>query len=145
MSTLVNQAVTAIMAALNSGTPVCSRIDRVRLRPQASATALAVVVRPLQSQVTEAAVFDQMPISWQTVIAVECYARATPGTSPDVAVDALLDSVFARLMADATLGGVVLGMQPQEISYDFDADADQTACAILVFHVRQRSPGLSLS
>ena len=145
MTSIVNAAVTAVVDALQSGTPVASQIARVRLRPLAQAAQQAVVVRPMQSQVVEAAMSSGYPVSWTTVIAVECYVRSSVSTSADVAVDALLESVYARLMADPTLGGAVLGLQPQEVSFDFDADADQTSCATLVFHARHKSSGSSFS
>jgi hypothetical protein len=145
MTSIVNTAVTAIVAALQSGTPVAAQIARVRLRPMAQAAAQAVVVRPIQSQVTEAAMLSGYPVSWTTAVSVECYARSTVATTADVAVDALLESVYARLMADPTLGGAVLGLQPQEVSFDFDADGEQTTCATLVFHARHRSAGSTFS
>lgn len=145
MTSLVNTAVTAIVSALQSGTPVASTIARVRLRPLARSTAQAVVVRPIQTQVAEAALYAGLPISWNSTIAVECYARSGAATAPDIAVDALLEAVYARLMADPTLGGAVLSLQPQEVSFDFDADGDQTTCATLVFHVRQRTAGATFA
>jgi hypothetical protein len=145
MTSLVNTAVTAVVASLQSGTPVCSQIARVRLRPVAQATALAVVVRPIQTQVAEAAMAPGYPVSWTTTIAIECYARAGSSTPPDIAVDALLEAVYARLMADPTLGGAVLALQPQDLSYDFDADSDQTTCATLVFNARQKTAGTTFN
>lgn len=138
MSTLVNTAVTAMVAALQSAPAVASSVARVRLRPQAQATTQAVVVRPLQSQAGDADVPMGYPVSWTTTIAVECYARSTAATSPDVAVDALVESTYARLVQDPTLSGAVITLQLQEISYDFDADGDQTTCATLVFQTLQR-------
>ena len=64
-----------------------------------------MVVRPLSSQVAEASLAPGYPVSWTSAIAVECYARSGTATAPDVAVDALLEAVYARLMADPTLGG----------------------------------------
>lgn len=143
--TIFNTAITAVIAALSSATPVAPSITRVRLRPLSASTPQAVVVRPLQSQVAESQMLDQMPVSWAMGIAVECYARSlTSSVSPDESVDDLVAAVFARLMQDTTLGGAVLGLQPQEISYDFDVDGEQTACATLVFIARQRSPGFTL-
>ena len=138
MTSLVNTAVTAIVASLSSGTPVASQINRVRLRALAANVTQAVVVRPLQTEVTEWAISPGYPVSWATSIAVECYARASAGTTPDVAVDSLVEAVYARLMADPTLGGAVITLQPQGLQYDFDADADQTACATFQFQARQR-------
>lgn len=141
MTSIINTAVTAMVASLQSGTPVAPLVARVRLRPVAQANATSVVVRPLQSQVTEAALAPGYPVSWTSAIAVECYARSGTATAPDVAVDALLEAAYARLMADPGLGGAVLALQPQEVSYDFDADGDQTTCATIVFNVRHRTAG----
>ncbi len=144
MSTLINTAVTAIVAALNSAPAVCSHIDRVRLRPVAQSVALAVAVRPNQAEVVQFQL-SSLPVGWATTISVECYARSGASTASDVAVDALLESVYARLMADPTLSGAVVALQPKGISYDFDADGEQTACASLVFNVLHRSVGATLS
>lgn len=145
MTSLVNTAVTAIVSALQSTPVVAAQIARVRLRPLAQAVSQAVVVRPLQTQVAEASLMPGMPVSWTTSISVECYARSSVATPPDVAVDALIEAVYTRLMADPTLGGAVLGLQPQEISYDFDVDGEQTTCVTLVFNTRHRSNGATLS
>ena len=145
MSTLVNTAVTAMVAALQSAPAVASSVARVRLRPQAQGTAQAVVVRPLQSQAGDTDVPMGYPVSWTTAVVVECYTRSGAATTPDVAVDPLVEAVYARLMADTTLGGAVLALQPQSIAWDFDADGDNTTCATLVFSARHRSPGATLS
>lgn len=145
MTTLVSTAVAAVIAALNAGTPVSTQIARVRLRPMAQAQAQAVVVRPLQSEVAETSLYPNLPVSWTSAISVECYARTSAATTPDLAVDSLVEAVYARLMADPTLGGAVLSLQPQSMSWDFDADGDQTACATLVFHALQRSTGATFA
>lgn len=144
MSTLINTAVTAIVSALNSSPAVCAHIDRARLRPVAQSVALAVAVRPSQSEVIQFQL-SSLPVSWATTITIDCYARSGASVSADVAVDALIESVYSRLMADPTLAGAVIALQPKGISYDFDADGDQTTCASLVFNVLHRSVGATLS
>lgn len=141
MTTLVSAAVGAIVAALSSGTPVATQIARVRLRPLAATQAQAVVVRPLQSEAGVPSISPDLPVSWTSAISVECYARTSAATTPDLAVDSLVEAVYARLMADTTLGGVVLSLAPQSISWDFDADGEQTACATLVFQALQCTQG----
>ena len=138
MTSLVNTAVTAIIASLSSGTPVASQIGRVSLRPVAAAQAQSVVVRPMHSEVAQSALAPGYPVSWTTAIAVECYARCAADQSPDVAVDPLIEAVYARLMADPTLGNAVLALQPQNVAFDFDSDGDRTVCATFTFTVRQR-------
>jgi hypothetical protein len=145
MSTMFATAVGAIVSALNAGTPVATQVARVRLRPMAQATGTAAIVRPLSTEVVETALYPGQPVSWTTVISVECYARSSAATTPDIAVDSLVSDVYARLMADTTLGGVVLALQPQSIAWDFDADGENTTCATLLFNARHRSPGATLS
>jgi len=144
MSTLISTAVTAIVAALQSAPAVCSHVDRVRLRPVAQGVSLAVAVRPVQSEVQQYQL-SSLPVSWSTTVSVECYAKSGAATSPDVAVDALLESVYSRLMADPTLAGAVVTLQPKGISYDFDADGEHSTCASLVLQVLHRSVGATLS
>jgi hypothetical protein len=145
MTSFVSNTVAAIVAALNTPTPVAPQVARVRLRPIGAATATAVVVRPVGSNVTEALLTPGYPVSWTTAIAVECYARSSVSTAPDVAVDSLLEAVYARLMADTTLGGVVLGLQPKDIAWDFDVDGEQTTCATLVLGAFTRATPSTLS
>lgn len=145
MTSMVSATVAAIVAALSAGTPVASQIARVRLRPIAQNQGQAVIVRPLQADVSEASLTPGYPVSWTSAISVECYARAGADTTADVAVDSLVEATFARLMADTTLGGVVLALQPKGIAWDFDTDGDQTACATLIFNARHRTQGATLS
>lgn len=142
---MVNTAVTAIMAALSAGPAVAAQIDRVRLRPLAKAVTQAVSVRPLKAEVSDLSLAPGYPVSWNTSVAVECYVKSVAGTAPDVAVDSLVSAVYARLMADITLGGSVIAMQPIQIDYDFDVDGEQTTCATLAFNVRQRANDATLT
>ena len=137
MTTLVNTAVTAIIASLSSAVAVAPQISRVHLRPLAQGVGSVVIVRPLRSDPSQR-LLSGAPVSWLTAVGVECYARATPAMSPDEAVDPLVEAVYARLMADPTLGGAVVALQPEGIVYDFDADADKTVCATFTFTVYQR-------
>lgn len=142
MSSLVHTAVTAVVGALQAAPAVCPLVERVRLRPQAASTAQAVVVRPRQAEVQDTEMPTGHPYVWNVVIDVECYAKASPGTAPDAALDTLAAATYARLMADPTLSDAVLLLQPQGVAYDFDADGQQTACATFTFLARMRSaPG----
>ena len=96
--------------------------------------ATAVVVRPL-SVAFEPFAIQHAPFNLDTQIAVECYARASSGTSGDAAVDALMQAVYARLMSDTTLGGLVGDLRPDRLDFDLDADGDNTACATFTFTV----------
>lgn len=136
MSTLMATATAAICAALQASPAVAPQVARVRLRPLAANTTTAVVVRPLDAEAQERQL-SGMPITWACRIAVECYAKAATTTAPDVAVDTLAASAYARLMADTTLAGAVGLIEPVSLAYDFDVDDATTACATFVFTVRQ--------
>lgn len=142
MTTLLSAVTTAVLAALQAAPAIAPQVARVRLRPLAGSTTTAVVVRPLQAEVAERDMGG--PMLWACRLAVECYAKTTAQTAPDVAVDALMFSVYSRLMADPTLGGSVLRVDPESVSYDFDADGEQTACATLVFSITQLSSNTAL-
>lgn len=142
---MVNTLVTAVVAALQAAPAVAPRVERVRLRALPTSATTAVVVRPLAADVLDAELPTGYPYAWTTQLAVECYARAPQGTAPDVAVDALLSAVYARLMADATLGGAATVLQPQAISYDFDVDGESVVCATLQINALQKTAGASLN
>lgn len=137
MTTLLAAATAAICTALQALPSVAPQVARVRLRPLAANTTTAVVVRPLNADVQERTLGG--PLRWVCRIAVECYAKTTTQTAPDVVVDALIQAAYARLMADPTLAGAVRCIEPEGIAYDFDVDGEQTACATLVFNVTQFS------
>ena len=142
MTTLIATVTTAVMAALQAAPAIAPQIARVRLRPLAGNTTTACVVRPLQAEVN---VRDMGgPVQWTCRLAVECYAKTTAQIAPDLSVDALVKSAYDRLMADPRLGGVVVNVDPEGITYDFDADGDQTACATLVLSITVNSSNVSL-
>ena len=141
---MVNDVVTAVVGALKAAPAVSPRVERVRMRALPASAATAVVVRPLGSDVQDAELLTGHPYVWTTSLAVECYARAPQGTAPDVAVDALLKAVYARLLRDPTLGGVVSVLQPQAITYDYDVDGESVVCATLQINARQMTVGASL-
>lgn len=140
---MVNDMVTAVVDALKAAPAVSTRVERVRLRALPASAGTAVVVRPLGSDV-DAELLTGHPYVWTTTLAVECYARAPQGTAPDVAVDALLEAVYARLLQSPTLGGVVGVLQPQAITYDYDVDGENVVCATLQINARQMTVGASL-
>ena len=142
MATVFAGIVASVVALLNAGTPVSPQIDRARLRPVPEGQATAVCVRVKSSELDRLAI-RQAPINLDTTVVVECYARSNTAT-PDLVADALLAAVYARLAADPSLGGTVADMQPLSLDYDFDADADRTACISLTYLVRHRTQSLSL-
>ncbi|MDO8778101.1 MAG: hypothetical protein Q7K57_57165 [Burkholderiaceae bacterium] len=135
--------VTAIVASLSAGPAVSANVYRARLRPLAASVSTAVVVR-LASANPERFDIGGAPVDFTTQIAVECYARSIT-TTADLAADALLESVYARLMADPSLGGTVMDINLAGVNFDFDADAEQFAAITLTLDVRHRASSTTLN
>lgn len=128
---------TAIVAALNSGTPVSPNVFRARARTIAAQHGTAVVVK-LKNTEPDARTVHNVQQLRATLVDVACYARAVPGSgaaTPDLAVDALLAAVQGRVMADTTLGGLVTDINTGPIEWDEDAEAEQLGCVTVTYEV----------
>lgn len=141
--TVFSAIVTAVVGLLSSGTPVSPNIFHARMRPIAAQHSTAVVVRLGIAQ-PERYDVGGAPVDFTTQLAVECYVRSTT-TTPDVAADVLLEAVYARLMADQSLGGTVMDINLTSIEPDFDETADKTACITLHLAVRHRASSTTLT
>lgn len=144
MTTAFASVVGALVAQLQAATPVSAHIFRARMRTVPQQFTDAVVVRVQDAQVDPAIGQGTCGI-WATSVAVECYARAAAATSPDVAVDALLEAVVTRLMANRSLGGLVGDLVLSAINYDFDVDGESTACATVTFSIRHATAANSIT
>lgn len=145
MATIFANAVSAIVLALQTPTPVAPLIERMRLRAIPDDVPTAVVVRISEASVISHALAPNMPTGWRSALEVECYARSSTAVPVDTAVDTLLQAVAERLMQDPTLGGTVLSLRPESLRYESDAAADDCMCATLVFSTTQRPLGQFLT
>lgn len=140
--TVYAQIVGAIVTALQAGPAVSANVWRARTRPVGEQFTDAVVVRPLGSEFERFAIAGA-PMNADTRIAIECYARSSTAT-PDAAVDALMGAAYARLMADPTLGGLVSAVLIENLSYEFDEEAQRMACVTFTLLVQHRTQALTL-
>ena len=141
-ATVFAQVVGAIVARLQAHPPVSAHVFRARMRafPASALTGLCVRIGRVDIQ---QGVGQGVPRIAATGIALECYARASASDSIDEALDGLLQSAATRLLADPSLGGLVGDINPTGIAYDFDADGEATACAVISFDVVHATPVLS--
>jgi len=144
MTTAFASVVGAMVAALQAAPAVSTHVFRVRLRPVAQEWSSAVSVRPLGAE-PDMSVGQGVVGIWATAVAVECYARSGAATSPDVAVDALLQSVTTRLAENRSLGGLVGDLTLSAVAYDFDVDGENTACVTLTYQIRHATAANSLT
>lgn len=143
MTTAFASVVGAVVAALQAAPAVSAQVDRVRLRPVAKESPTAVAVRPRGAK-ADGSVGQGVVGIWATAVTVECYARSNASTSPDVAVDALLQDVATRLFQNSSLGGLVGGLDLAAVDYDFDVDGENTACVMLTYQIRHATAANSL-
>lgn len=118
------------------------QIYKARLKPVAAQFEEAVVVRLVGGLAEEFAILNA-PTDWDTDIEVECYARSKD-LDPDDACDELLGRVYARLVADPTLGGLLMGLRVTSLEYDFASEAQQLSCVKLTLKALHRTDNNTL-
>ena len=124
MATKRETILAAIRTALTGTTGVSSRIYRSRVEPMARAESPAIVVEPLNDTAQQN---TSLPtLDWSLTVRVAVIVR---GAIPDQLADPIVESLHAKLMADLTLGGVAIDVQPQAVNFEM-VEADQPAGVI---------------
>jgi hypothetical protein len=140
MTTKRETILAAVRTALTGTTGVSTRIYRNRVEPLSRAESPAVVVEPvtdLCQQNTSLPTLD-----WTLRIRVVVISRSTIA---DQAADPTIESLHAKLMADLTLGGLAIDVQPAQVSFDF-VEADVPAAVISCeYDIRYRTSVSSLA
>jgi hypothetical protein len=108
----------AIQLASTAG--VNGRVYRSRVEPLARGESPALVVEPRQDQAAQTTI---PRIDWTLTVAVMVIVR---GVVPDQLADPIVASLHQKIMADLTLGGLAMDVQPGSISFDM-IEADQPA------------------
>lgn len=140
MTTKRESLLAAVKTALVGTTGVGTRIYRNRIEPLSRAESPAIVVEPvtdLCQQNTSLPTLD-----WTLRIRVVVISRSTIA---DQAVDPTIESLHAKLMADLTLGGLAIDVQPAQVSFEF-VEADVPAAVISCeYDIRYRTSVSSLA
>ena len=100
------------------------RIYRSRVTPVSRAESAAIVVEPVQDQAEQNTSLPKL--DWSLTVRLSVIVR---GDVPDRIADPVLESMHSSLMADLTLGGYAIDIQPQSVSFQM-VDADQPAGVI---------------
>jgi len=135
MSSKREQIIAAITSALAGTSGVGTRIYRSRLEAFQRNEAPALVVEPGQDQAVIPAVSTRY-IDWtlQVMIAV-----ASRGDIPDQAADPTIASIHSKVMADRTMGGLVLDIYPQTVAPNFEKGDAAAAWTVCTYQVRYRT------
>jgi hypothetical protein len=124
------QVLAAIRTALTGTVGVSSRIYRSRVEPIARNESPAIVVEPLTDiceQNTSLPTLD-----WSLTVRVAVIVRAN---IPDQAADSTVESLHSKLMADLSLGGLAMDIQPLRVEFqavEADVPAGVVMCDYLV-------------
>ena len=135
MSSKREQIMAAVAAALAGTSGVGTRIYRSRVEAFNRNEAPALVIEPG----TDAAgpePISTCKIDWTLPVLIAVHTR---GGVPDQAADPIVTSVHSRLMADRTLGGLVMDVWPVSVDPQFDK-ADAASCwTVCTYQVRYRT------
>ena len=132
----------AFIAVLSNAPAVSDNIFRARDRTMAEEHIDAINVQFDGADPYAGAIFGA-PVDWLSKFSVECYARSS-AVSGDQAVDPLFATVYARLAADSTLGGVVTYIGTPSIEAENDAQGQKTGWVRLSYLVSHRTSHLTL-
>jgi hypothetical protein len=124
------QILAAIRTALTGTTGVGTRIYRSRVEPMARQESPAIVVEPLRDRSEQN---TSLPtLDWSLLVRVAVVVRANV---PDQAADPVIESLHSKLMADLTLGGLAIDIQPVQVEFqavEADVPAGVALCDYLV-------------
>ena len=140
MTTKRETILAAVRTALTGTTGVSSRIYRSRVEPMARAESPAIVVEPISDTAEQN---TSLPtLDWSLTVRVAVIVR---GAIPDQQADPIVESLHSKLMADLTLGGYAIDIQPQSVSFEM-VEADQPAGVISCdYLIRYRTANANLA
>ena len=134
MATKREDILAAIKTALAGTTNVGTRIYRSRVEAVARAESPALVIEPLSDTPVQNTALPTL--DWTLRVRISVIVR---GTSPDNVADPTIQSLHSKIMADLTLGGEAIDVQPAQTTFNF-FEADQPAGVIFCeYDVRYRT------
>jgi len=131
MATKREQILAAVATALTGTTGVSNRIYRSRVTAMQRAESPAIIIEPISdtpSQNTSLPTLD-----WRFRVRIIVIVR---GDVPDQLADPIIESMHAKMVADLTLGGLAIDVQPDEVSFNM-VDGDQPAGVIFNDYIVQ--------
>ena len=131
MTTKREQILSAIATALATTAGVSGRVYRSRVTAMQRAESPAIVIEPISDTPTQN---TSLPtLDWRMRVRVTVIVR---GDVPDQLADPIIESMHAKMVADLTLGGYAIDVQPDEVTYNM-FDSDQPAGVIFNDYIVQ--------
>ena len=134
MTTKRENILAAIKTALTGTTGVGTRIYRSRVEPFSRGESPAIVIEPISDTPEQN---TSLPtLDWTLRIRVVVIERSDV---PDQAADDTIESLHSKIMADLTLGGHAIDVQPAQTTFQL-LEADEPAGVIFCeYEIRYRS------
>lgn len=140
MATKREQILSQIVTVLQGTANVGNRIYRSRVEPISRQESPAIVVEPSRDDVEQ--VTSIPTLDWTLLVRITIIMR---DNVPDKKADPIVESLHSKLMADLTLGGVAIDVQPGPVEFTF-AEADVPVGLIFCsYFVRYRTSVADLS
>ena len=131
MTTKREQILSAIATALTTTAGVNGRVYRSRVTAMQRAESPAIVIEPISDTPTQN---TSLPtLDWRMRVRVTVIVR---GDVPDQLADPIIESMHAKMVADLTLGGYAIDVQPDEVTFNM-FDSDQPAGVIFNDYIVQ--------
>ena len=124
MTSKREQILAAIYTALQGTAGVSTRIYRSRVEPMARNETPAIVVEPANITYQQNTSLPKLDSTLRVRVVVIVRANV-----PDQAADATIVDLHSRIMADLTLGGLAIDVQPTQTTFNI-VEADQPAGVI---------------
>lgn len=139
MTTRRETILTAVRTALTGTTGVSTRIYRSRVEPMARAESPAIVIEPIADSAQQN---TSLPtLDWSLTVRVAVIVR---GSIPDQQADPIVEDLHSKLMADLTLGGLAIDIQPLRVEFQA-VEADVPAGVVMCdYRVQYRTSVTSL-
>jgi len=134
MTTKRESILAAVKTALTGTAGVGTRIYRSRVDPLSRGESPALIIEPVSDTPEQN---TSLPtLDWTLRIRVVVIERSNV---PDQAADDTIEDMHSKLMADLTLGGLAIDIQPAQTSFQL-LEADQPAGVIFCeYEIRYRS------
>jgi len=134
MTTRREDILSAIRTTLTDTTDVGTRIYRSRVEPLSRGESPALVIEPLTDTPVQN---TSLPtLDWTLRVRISVIVRSS---TPDQTADPVIESLHSKLMADLTLGGEAIDIQPAQTTFNF-FEADQPAGVVFCeYEVRYRT------
>lgn len=140
MTTKRENILAAIKTALTGTTGVGTRIYRSRVEPMSRNESPAIIIEPVSDTPVQN---TSLPtLDWTLRVRIVVIER---GEIPDQSADDTIQSLHSKMMADLTLGGYAIDVEPAQTSFQL-LEADQPAGVIFCeFEIRYRTKVADLS